>query len=297
MWLRESGTWSSRLLSAARDCWTALAKGRSRLARRASQSCSRPRTKSCIQRSRWASILASSVFHLLPVVVAPEEEGLDGGAESGVGAVDLLERLAGGAEIKLPGLLVDAKAVAEAGEERLLEGEVAAEGVDGGDAELGGLVKEVPAEGLCVLEGAAGEGLHGEGVGVYVGVRGVGGLFEFGEDAMTHLGCGSFGEGDGDDLGWDFDFSEQAQEAAGEQIGFAGAGGGLDEDGVVGIEGALALGLIGRRGFGRGLARRGLSHWGPRRCLRRILRLGPRWARFSAMRQRDSRPQYWQVLG
>ena len=78
-----------------------------------------------------------------------------------VGAVDLLKRLAGGAAIELVGLVVDAEAAAEAGEQRLLEGEIAAEGVDGGDAELGGLIEEVPAEGLGVGESAAGEGLHG----------------------------------------------------------------------------------------------------------------------------------------
>ena len=93
------------------------------------------------------------VFHLLPVVVAPKKKSFDGGAEGWVGAVDLLERLAGGAAIELFGLVVDAESVAEAGEERLLKGEVAAEGVDGGDAELGGLIEEVPAEGLGVSEG------------------------------------------------------------------------------------------------------------------------------------------------
>ena len=55
-------------------------------------------------------------------------------------------------------------------------------------------------------------------------------MFEFREDAVTHLGGGGFGEGDGDDLAGVFDFGEQAQEAAGEEIGFSGAGGGLDED-------------------------------------------------------------------
>jgi hypothetical protein len=102
------------------------------------------------------------VFHLGPIVVAPEEEGFDGGAEGEVGGVDLLEGLAGGAAVEVVGLVVDAEAVAESGEEGLLEGDVAAEGVDGGDAELGGLIEEVPAEGLGVLEGAGGEGVHGE---------------------------------------------------------------------------------------------------------------------------------------
>ena len=100
------------------------------------------------------------VFHLLPVVITPKEESFNGCAEGWVGAVDLLERLAGGAAIELVGLVVDAETVAEAGEEGLLKGEVAAEGVDGGDAELGRLIEEVPAEGLGVGQGLAGEGFH-----------------------------------------------------------------------------------------------------------------------------------------
>ena len=46
------------------------------------------------------------------------------------------------------------------------------------------------------------------------------------------------------------DLGEQGEEAAGEEIGFAGACGGLDEDGVEGIEGADALLLIRRQSLG-----------------------------------------------
>ena len=103
-------------------------------------------------------------FHLLPVVIAPQKQRLDGCAKIKVGLVDLTEGLAGRAAIELIGLLVDAESVAETGEQRLLECEVTAERVDGGDAELGGLVEKIPAENLRVIEGATGEGLHGEGV-------------------------------------------------------------------------------------------------------------------------------------
>ena len=58
-----------------------------------------------------------------------------------------LQGLAGGAAIEFVGLVVDVEAVAKAGEQWLLKSEVAAEGVDGGDAQLRGQVEEVPAEG------------------------------------------------------------------------------------------------------------------------------------------------------
>ena len=81
-------------------------------------------------------------------------------------AVDLLKGLAGGAAVEILGLFVDADAVAEAGEEGLLECDFAAERVDRGDAELRGLIEEVPVEGLGVEKSAPGERLHRVGVGV-----------------------------------------------------------------------------------------------------------------------------------
>jgi hypothetical protein len=36
------------------------------------------------------------------------------------------------------------------------------------------------------------------------------GFFEFGENAVTHLGGGGPGEGDGDDLFWIVDLGEEA---------------------------------------------------------------------------------------
>src|SRR5260221_9561469 len=66
------------------------------------------------------------VFHLMPVVVSPEEESLDSFAESYIVAVDLFERLAGGAAVEFVGLLVDAESIAETGEKRLLGREVTA---------------------------------------------------------------------------------------------------------------------------------------------------------------------------
>ena len=153
-------------------------------------------------------------------------------AQGRIAVVDLFEGSARGAAVELRGLLADVEAAAETGEERLLQGEFAAEGVDGGDAQLRGKIEEIPAEGLGARERALGEGLHGERI--LAGSAGeLCGIFEFGENAVTHLGGGGFGEGDGDNLAGIVDFAEQAQESACEQIGFAGAGGRADEDGAV----------------------------------------------------------------
>ena len=64
---------------------------------------------------------------------------------------------------------------------------------------------------------------------------------------MAHFGGGGFGKGDGDDLAGVVDFAEQTQKAASEQIGLAGTGGRVHQNGASGVECAVALGLIGRR--------------------------------------------------
>ena len=73
---------------------------------------------------------------------------------------------------------------------------------------------------------------------------------------MAHLGGGGVGKCDGHNLAGLLHLGQQAQKAAGEQVGLAGAGRGLDEDGAAGIEGAIALRLVGRRGFRRGFIHR-----------------------------------------
>ena len=100
-----------------------------------------------------------------------------------------------------------------------------------------------------MFKGAAGEGVHREFISCIRQAVADGGLLKFGKDAVAHLSGGSVGESDGDDLAGLVDLGEQAEEAAGQQVGFARAGRGLDQDGTAGIEGAIALGLIGRHGF------------------------------------------------
>ena len=84
-----------------------------------------------------AEHLDEKLFQLLPVVVAPEEKVLDGVAEFGMfGIAELLEGGARSTAVEFSRSFVDLQIVADAGVDGLLDGEVAAEGVDGGDAEL-----------------------------------------------------------------------------------------------------------------------------------------------------------------
>ena len=65
-------------------------------------------------------------FHLLPAVVAPQQQLFDGRAERRADLVDFPEGFASGAAIEFVRLLGDLQASAEAGEQRLLQGQVAA---------------------------------------------------------------------------------------------------------------------------------------------------------------------------
>jgi hypothetical protein len=157
---------------------------------------------------------------------------------------------------------------------------VAAKGIDGGDAELGGQIEELPSEGVGAVEGAAGER-------AWVGVT------KLVENAIAHLGGGGVGEGDGDDLAGIVDRGQQGEKALGQKGGFAGAGGGLDEDG------ARGLGLV-RAGFGRaaGNWERDYSSAPSARLALPASSDSPSTAiRFSWMRHRVWRPQRSQVLG
>ena len=176
------------------------------------------------------------VFQFLPVVVAPEEQILDGLAQERIGLPDSFEGLAGGAAVEIVGLLGNGEAAAETGEQGLLQGQFAAEGVDGGDAELRGQVEQPPAERVGALQRAAGEGA---------------GLFrsEFIENPVAHRGCGGIGEGNGHYLAGLIHFAQQGEKTLGQQGRFAGARGGLHQDGTGGIECLLALGLVGGRRF------------------------------------------------
>jgi len=96
---------------------------------------------------------------------------------------------------------------------------------------------------VVALEGGAGEGPGGAGV-VLVGF-GAEGELEGAGDAGAHFAGGFAGEGDGDDGFGVIDGGEEGEEALGEEFGFAGAGGGLDEEGLVDVEGAGADGGVG----------------------------------------------------
>ena len=100
------------------------------------------------------------LFHLLPVVVAPQQQFFDGRAEGRVCLGRFSQRFAGGAAIEFVGLLGDVQAAAQAGEQRLLQGQFAAEGINGRDAKLSGQVEQIPAERLRMQQSAMGERGH-----------------------------------------------------------------------------------------------------------------------------------------
>ena len=61
-------------------------------------------------------------------------------------AVDLLQSAACRAHVELGGPFIHSEIAAEAGDERLLNRQLAAKGVDGGDVKLGREVRDLPAE-------------------------------------------------------------------------------------------------------------------------------------------------------
>jgi hypothetical protein len=65
-----------------------------------------------------------------------------------------------------------------------------------------------------------------------------------GLDALAHLAGGLVGEGDGEDVAGVDAHAEQVGDAAGDDARLAAAGGGEDEQGPLGVEDGLALGLV-----------------------------------------------------
>jgi hypothetical protein len=80
------------------------------------------------------------------------------GAERRVSRIsDCFESQAGGAAVEFVRLLGDVEASAEPGKKRLLQGQFAAESINGGDAELGRQIEQLPAEGVGPSKGAKSE--------------------------------------------------------------------------------------------------------------------------------------------
>ena len=176
--------------------------------------------------------LDQQVFHLLPAVIAPQQQFFDGRAEGRAGLIDLPQSFAGRAAIEFLGLRGNLEAAAQAGEQRLLQGQFAAKGINRRDAELGRQVEQLPAERLRAPQRAMGQRFHREivqaGRGFSLRIRFPtgnlcfgGGFFEFGQNPVAHLGGGGIGEGDGHHLAGLLDLGQQAEKAAGEQVGLA----------------------------------------------------------------------------
>jgi hypothetical protein len=58
----------------------------------------------------------------------------------------------------------------------------------------------------------------------------LGHILKLSENAVAHLGCGRFGKCDGNDLARIFNFGQQRQKAAGEQVSLARTCRGLHKD-------------------------------------------------------------------
>ena len=96
-------------------------------------------------------------LHLLPVVVAPQQQRFNRLAQRCRSLVQLFQGAARGAAQQHVGLTVNFKHAAKAGDQRLLQRQLAAEGIDGGDAQLRGLVEKIPAELNGALKSAVGQ--------------------------------------------------------------------------------------------------------------------------------------------
>ena len=138
------------------------------------------------------------VLSFLPVVIAPRQKSRDGRAQRRVLASDLLESAPSGAAVELVRLRGDVEAAAETGEERLLQCEVAAERVDGLDAELRGKIEEVPAQYLRVFERTPGDRAG------FV-------LSQLVENTVAHLRRSRVGKGDGEYLPGFVNLGEQTK--------------------------------------------------------------------------------------
>ena len=156
----------------------------------------------------FAEHVHQQLLHLLPVVVAPQEERFSCCTHGRAGNSDFLKGTASRAAVKLSGLLCDFETASEAGDERLLQCEIAAEGVDGGDAQLRGQIKQIPAEALRMFESAP-----RQRAGVI--------LAQLVEDAIAHLGGGGIRKGDRYNLARLVYLGKQAKKPLGKQGGFA----------------------------------------------------------------------------
>ena len=172
------------------------------------------------------------------------EDGVAGGAHLGFG-LGVLDELEVGGEGGLEG---------EAAEEGL------AEGVDGADAHAAGKVEDGGEEGPGVGAGGGGPG-NFEGLELGVEERVVEGdpVAEAVLEAEGHLGGGGLGEGEALDAGRGGSAEHEAEHAVGEELGLAGAGGGFDEGGDLGV-GGLGLFVDGALAGGH----RGVRAWGVR---------------------------------
>ena len=178
------------------------------------------------------------------VVVHPgQRRGHRGGVLLTIGAVfEMFQRAPRRLAVVPAGIFHRRRLGAEARQQRHLPRQSGAEGIDGGQAQAPRLRFDLPA-----ALGRAGQRSPGEIEGEPL-VRRLGrhaaarALQAFG-DALAHFAGRLVGEGDGDDLFGLVSNRQQPQVALGQQLGLAGAGRRLDDEGVE-FERAAAIGVV-----------------------------------------------------
>jgi len=150
--------------------------------------------------------------------------------------------LRGAAVVRL-GVGGDAGLAAQARQQRHLARQLAAQRVQGGDAQPCWLLQQAPLALALVLQHLPPELVGALAVRLGGGVA-QGGQLEAADDALAHLRRRLVGEGQGDDLLGFLDVLQQRQEALRQQLGFAGPGRGLDDEAAAGVDGQFAVGRV-----------------------------------------------------
>jgi hypothetical protein len=182
-------------------------------------------------------------FALREAIVAEVEEMVEGLVEDEIGATELLDGAACSGGVERFCLLGGMEMAAEPRQQRTIVRDAQAKRVDGLDDEAVGMVEDIPAAALGVSERFAGQ--HNAVLFFGVGIAATGRGFEVGENARAHLRCGRECEGDGKNFFGLVDDGQQAEIAAGEEVGFSGAGGSLHDDGAANVERGFARARIG----------------------------------------------------
>ncbi len=167
-------------------------------------------------------------FAVSEAVVAEIEKAGESLVERGIRTAEMFEGATGSESVQRIGFFEGLKTAAEARQQRAVVSDAEAERVDGLDREALRVVEDVPATPFGVGKGISRSGHAVEVLGAELATAGGG--FQIAQDTAAHLRGRGPCESDGENLLGLVDCGKEAQIAAGEQVGFAGACGGLNDD-------------------------------------------------------------------